>query len=50
MGKWILKVGVPLGVLFFEIRVKRLYRITQDAKRFLIKTNTCKYNRWLGYL
>jgi len=32
-------VGVPLGVLFFEIRVKQLHSITLDAKTTVIKSN-----------
>jgi len=39
-------MGVPLGVLFSEIRVKRVHTVTQRAKQILGKTNTYNNNRW----
>lgn len=40
------QVGVPVGVLFSEIRVKRVHTVTQRAKQYLGKTNTYNNNRW----
>jgi len=49
MDEWqgkISKMGVPVGVLFSEIRVNRVHTVTQRAKQILGKTNTYSNNRW----